>query len=59
MKCKFIAEENMFEGMKTLIELKQKFRQLWPHLNERGTGMVAGEEALQFGFGGISLVSSA
>jgi hypothetical protein len=45
--------------MKSLPELKQKFRQLWPHLNERGKRMVAAEEALQLGFGGISLVSRA
>ena len=45
--------------MKTPLELKRKFRQLWPHLNERGKRMVAAEEALQLGFGGISLVSRA
>jgi hypothetical protein len=45
--------------MKTPLELKRKFRQLWPHLNERGKRMVAAEEALQHGFGGISLVSRA
>jgi hypothetical protein len=49
----------MFGGMKTPPELKQKFRHLWPHLIERGKRMVAAEEALQLGFGGISLVSRA
>ena len=49
----------MSGGMKTPPELKQKFRHLWPHLNERGKRMVAAEEALQLGFGGISLVSRA
>lgn len=47
----------MLGGMKTLPELKQKFRHLWPHLNERGKRMVAAEEALQIGFGGISFVT--
>ena len=45
--------------MKTPLELKQKFQQLWPHLNERAKRLVAAEEAVQLGFGGISLVSRA
>jgi hypothetical protein len=45
--------------MKTPPDLKRKFRQLWPHLNERAKRLVAAEEALQLGFGGISLVSRA
>ena len=45
--------------MKTPPDLKRKFRQLWPHLNERAKRLVAAEEALQLGFGGISLISRA
>jgi hypothetical protein len=45
--------------MKTPPDLKRKFRQLWPHLNERAKRLVAAEEALRLGFGGISLVSRA
>jgi hypothetical protein len=40
-------------------DLKRKFLQLWPHLNERAKRMVAAEEALRLGFGGISSVSRA
>lgn len=43
--------------MKTPPEVKRKFQQLWPHLNERAKRLVAAEEAMRIGFGGISLVS--
>ena len=46
-------------GMKAPPELKRKFVQLWPHLNERARRMVAAEEAVRLGRGGISLVSRA
>lgn len=45
--------------MKTPPDLKRKFLQLWPHLNERAKRLVAAEEAVSIGFGGISLVSRA
>jgi hypothetical protein len=45
--------------MKTPLDLKWKFLQLWPHLNERAKRLVAAEEALRLGFGGISSVSRA
>lgn len=45
--------------MKTPLELKRRFVQLWPHLNERTKRIVAAEEALRLGYGGISLVSRA
>jgi len=49
----------MLGGMETPLELKRKFVQLWPHLNERTKRIVAAEEALRLGYGGISLVSRA
>jgi hypothetical protein len=39
--------------------LKKKLRQMWPHLNERARRMVAAAEAVQIGYGGVSLVSHA
>jgi len=45
--------------MKARQELQRKFVQLWPHLNERARRMVAAEEAVRLGHGGISLVSRA
>ncbi len=45
--------------MKAPSELKRKFIQLWPHLNERARRMVAAEEAVRLGYGGVSLVSRA
>jgi hypothetical protein len=38
-------------------ELRRKLDQMWPHLNERSRRMLAGAEALQIGYGGVSLVS--
>src|SRR5664280_1588204 len=49
----------MLGGMKTPLELKRRFVQLWPHLNERTKRIVAAEEAVRLGYGGISLVSRA
>jgi hypothetical protein len=45
--------------MKPPSELKRKFVQLWPHLNERTKRIVAAEEAVRLGYGGISLISRA
>jgi hypothetical protein len=45
--------------MQSRQELRRKFVQLWPHLNERARRMVAAEEAVRLGHGGISLVSRA
>jgi hypothetical protein len=39
--------------------LRQKFAQVWPHLDERSRRLVAASEALQLGYGGISRVSRA
>ena len=39
--------------------IKKKFSQMWPHLNERARRMVAAAEAMQLGYGGVSLVSLA
>lgn len=45
--------------MDRLHELREKFDSMWPHLNERSRRMLAGAEALQIGYGGVSLVSRA
>lgn len=39
--------------------IRRKLNQIWPHLNERSRRMMAGAEALQIGYGGVSLVSRA
>jgi hypothetical protein len=39
--------------------LREKFRQLWPHLDERARRIVAASEAKHLGYGGVSLVSHA
>lgn len=39
--------------------IRTKLDQMWPHLNERSRRMLAGAEALQIGYGGVSLVSRA
>jgi hypothetical protein len=39
--------------------LREKLRQLWPHLDERARRMVAASEAIHLGYGGIALVSRA
>ncbi|MBM3882570.1 MAG: ISAzo13 family transposase [Verrucomicrobia bacterium] len=45
--------------MVALRALKAKLRQVWPHLNERSRRMVAAAEAVEIGYGGVSLVSRA
>jgi len=40
-------------------ELRNKLGRMWPHLNERSRRMLAGAEALEIGYGGVSLVSRA
>ena len=45
--------------MNTLPGLKQKFRAVWPLLDERTRRVMAANEALSLGFGGISLVNRA
>src|SRR5206468_9492250 len=45
--------------MKSLSELKRKFRSAWPHLDERTRRIMAGAEAVSLGYGGVSLVHRA
>jgi hypothetical protein len=45
--------------MTTCDTLRQKFAQVWPHLDEHARRLVAASEALQLGYGGISCVSRA
>lgn len=45
--------------MVRLQEVRRKLRQMWPHLHERSRRLLAGAEALQIGYGGVSLVSRA
>ena len=45
--------------MVSMRALKKKLRQMWPHLNERSRRMVAAAEAVQIGYGGVSLISRA
>lgn len=45
--------------MNTASNLAQKFRSVWPFLDERTRRIMAANEALSLGFGGISLVSRA
>ena len=45
--------------MSTLAELKQKFQAVWPLLDERTRRVMAANEALSMGFGGISEVHRA
>ena len=40
-------------------ELRRKFAQVWPHLDERARRLVAATEALQQGYGGVAVVSRA
>ena len=39
--------------------LAEKLGRVWPHLNERGRRMLAAAEALEYGHGGVSVVSRA
>ena len=45
--------------MSTLSELKQKFRIVWPHLDERTRRITAANEAMSLGYGGVSLAHRA
>lgn len=45
--------------MSTLSELEQKFRSVWPHLDERTRRLLAANEAVSLGYGGVSLVRRA
>ena len=45
--------------MSTVPELKRKFRSVWSHLDERTRRLVAANEALSLGYGGVSLVHHA
>ena len=45
--------------MSTVPELKRKFRSVWSHLDERTRRLVAANEALSLGYGGVSLVHQA
>jgi len=45
--------------MSELREITEKLMQMWPHLNERSRRMVAAAEAVQLGYGGVTLVSRA
>lgn len=45
--------------MSPLSELKQKFRSVWPHLDERTRRLMAANEAVSLGYGGVSLVRRA
>ena len=48
-----------FASMSTLPGLKQKFHSVWPLLDERTRRVMAANEALSLGFGGISVVHRA
>src|ERR1019366_7957197 len=45
--------------MSTLTELRQKFRAVWPHFDERMRRIMAANEASSLGYGGISVVHRA
>src|SRR6516165_6381080 len=45
--------------MSPIAMLRQKFRTIWPLLNERTKRLTAANEALQLGYGGVSLVRRA
>ncbi len=45
--------------MGLLRDIQTKLRRLWPHLNERSRRMLAASEAVELGYGGVSLVSRA
>ncbi len=45
--------------MSKIPSLSEKFKRIWPHLDERGRRMIAASEAVQIGHGGISQVSRA
>lgn len=43
----------------TTTGIEQRLSRVWPHLNERARRMIAATEALQLGYGGVTLVSRA
>ena len=43
--------------MLLIVEVQEKLRRVWPHLNERSRRMLAAAEALELGYGGVSVVS--
>ena len=45
--------------MSALAELTQKFRSVWPLLDERTRRLMAANEAIGLGYGGVSLVRRA
>ena len=45
--------------MDALRNLRKKILQVWPHLNERSRRIMAAAEAVQYGYGGASVVSQA
>ena len=45
--------------MDALSALKRKLRSIWPHLDERTRRLMAANEALSLGYGGVSLVHRA
>jgi len=45
--------------MSTLSGLKRKFRSVWPHLDERTRRLMAANEAVSLGYGGVSVVRRA
>ncbi|HEV2392691.1 MAG TPA: ISAzo13 family transposase, partial [Verrucomicrobiae bacterium] len=38
-------------------DIRDKLMRIWPHLNERSRRMLAATEALELGYGGVSVVS--
>ena len=42
-------------GLSALAELTQKFRSVWPLLDERTRRLMAANEAIGLGYGGVSL----
>ena len=42
--------------MRALSELRQKFRSVWPLLDERTRRVMAASEAVSLGYGGVTLV---
>jgi Rhodopirellula transposase DDE domain len=45
--------------MNSIARLRQKLRAIWPFLNERTRRLTAANEAIQLGYGGVSLVHRA
>ena len=44
-------------SMETAFRLKQRFKKLWPHMNERVRRIFAASESLKIGHGGISRIN--